>query len=88
MCLSFHTSQTRLPFTRSDLSLDVQQPSENHYKQKEQGPDFHHWKQEGSNEIIRDGLILQQGNKLNSQQGFLTAATSGNAAAAWLGEGH
>lgn len=31
---------------------------------------------------------LQQGTNTNAQQGFLTAATSGNAAAAWLGEGH
>lgn len=71
----------------SDLSLDVQQPSENDYEQKEQGPNFHHWKQEGSSAVIRDRLTLQPGNKINSQQGFLTAATPGNAAAAWLGEG-
>lgn len=72
----------------SNLSLDVQQPSENDYEQKEQGPNFHHWKQEGSNAVIRNRLTLQPGNKINSQQGFLTAATPGNAAAAWLGEGH
>lgn len=54
MCLSFYISQTRGLFAYSDLSLQVQQPLRI-TTVKEQGANFHHWKQEGSN-AARDGL--------------------------------
>lgn len=52
----------KAPLARPNLSLDVQQPSENPYKEKEQGPNCHRWKQEGRKPTIKDGLTLQQGS--------------------------